>query len=142
MTLSIFPSVTYPYWRAVTTERSSLAKGTYGVYFRRAPCWNITSKHGDSDEKNGDAHKRQRIRGPDAVKEAHHQVRHDQRHNKPNCGASSGSVQALTQDDPQDALALSAKREANADLACALAYHVRNDSVNSKACEKPGGQTE
>jgi hypothetical protein len=47
-----------------------------------APRRKVTGKQSDTDQKNGDSHKRHRIGRPHTIKQPRHQVRHNQRANQ------------------------------------------------------------
>lgn len=68
-------------------------------------------------------------------------MRDHQRANKSNQGANHGKSQSLAQYQAQDSLILRAQRQTNAELVSALAYDLRNYSINSESREKQGGKS-
>ena len=121
---------------------SCFAKGDYRIDFRRPARGKITRKRSDTDEKESDTGKGQRIGGPHSVKQSRDETRHDQRRRKPDDGSGQSEAKALPQNQIQDAGSGCAESETNSNLVRAFAHEERNHAVNSQRREKQGGQRE
>ena len=72
-----------------------IAESDHRIDFHGAARGEITGKHGNTEEKESDTGKGQRIGRPYAVEQTCHQVRNDQGTNKSNCGTHNGEGQSL-----------------------------------------------
>src|SRR5438105_11725421 len=68
----------------------------------RAPRGDITSKESDTEEKENDTGKGQRICRPHAIEQSRHQMRHDHSTNESNRSTHNGEVQSLTQNNAEN----------------------------------------